>query len=64
MFTLKLFFCGQKNGVFQKISPRKYSGSNRTLIVKNFEFIAEFLDQTGWGGRDNKGQFALICQLV
>lgn len=42
----------------------KHSGFNKTLIVMDFKFTAEFLGQTEQGKRDNKGQFVLIYRLV
>lgn len=65
MFILKLFFVDKKWS-FSKSSLRKYSGFNRTLIVKNFKFIAEFLDQTGGGKetiKDNLPWFDLFRML-
>lgn len=59
--TLKLLFCGKKMEFSKKKkSLGKYNGFNRTLILKDFKFIAEFLDQTEGGKRDNKGRFSLL----
>lgn len=55
-----------KKWSFSKSSLRKYSGFNRTLIVKNFKFIAQFLDQTGGGKetiKDNLPWFDLFRML-